>query len=138
MAQKGKDVLIKISDGSSGYNAVAGIRSGRISLNNGMIDVTNADSTNRWRELLDGVSVKSMSVSGSGVLSTTGSSADDLRAVAVGGNLESFELVVPGLGTFDGDFLVTSLEYAGEHDGEATYELSLESSGEISWTAEGA
>jgi TP901-1 family phage major tail protein len=44
-------------------------------------------------------------------------------------------VVVPDFGLIEGRFQVTSLEYAGTHNGEATYELSLASAGELAFTA---
>jgi TP901-1 family phage major tail protein len=52
-AQKGKDLLIKIADGAS-YTTVAGLRTRRLAFNAETVDVTHAESANRWRELLDG------------------------------------------------------------------------------------
>jgi TP901-1 family phage major tail protein len=46
-----------------------------------------------------------------------------------------FQVVVPDFGLIEGRFQVTSLEYAGTHNGEATYELSLASAGELAFTA---
>ena len=34
-------------------------------------------------------------------------------------------MVIPDFGIIEGAFQVTSIEYAGSHNGEATYELSL-------------
>ena len=53
-AQKGKDLLIKIYDGSS-YTTVAGLRTRSLTFNAESIDTTNAESTGQWRELLDGL-----------------------------------------------------------------------------------
>ena len=53
-AQKGKDLLVKISDGAGGFTTVAGLRTRRLGFNAETVDVTNAESSNRWRELLDG------------------------------------------------------------------------------------
>ena len=44
-------------------------------------------------------------------------------------------MVIPDFGTVEGPFQVTAIEYAGSHDGEATYELSLASAGLLSFTA---
>jgi TP901-1 family phage major tail protein len=35
----------------------------------------------------------------------------------------------------EGAFQITSIEYAGTHDGEATYEISLASAGAMTFTA---
>ena len=44
-------------------------------------------------------------------------------------------MIVPDFGTFEGAFMIASLEYAGEYNGEATYSVTLESTGYISFTA---
>ena len=43
--------------------------------------------------------------------------------------------VIPDLGTYAGSFQITSLEYAGEFNGEATYSITAESSGAITFSA---
>jgi len=42
---------------------------------------------------------------------------------------------VPDFGTVEGPFQVSTLEYAGQHDGEMTFDLALESAGQLSFTA---
>ena len=49
-AQKGKDLLLKI-DRRRGYVTVAGLRSRRIAFNAELVDITHAESADRWREL---------------------------------------------------------------------------------------
>ena len=48
-------------------------------------------------------------------------------------------VVVPGtegdFGVLEGPFLVAALEYAGEHEGEATFAISLASAGEVAFGA---
>lgn len=44
-------------------------------------------------------------------------------------------LIVPDFGVLEGPFLVATLEYAGEHEGEATFALSLASAGAIEFSA---
>lgn len=44
-------------------------------------------------------------------------------------------MIIPNFGVVEGPFQITSIEYAGQHDGEATYELSLASAGSVSFTA---
>ena len=56
-AQKGKDLLLKMNDGT-GYVTVAGLRSRKIAFNAETVDVTHAESVDRWRELLEGAGVK--------------------------------------------------------------------------------
>ncbi|MFW5881582.1 MAG: phage tail tube protein, partial [Roseicyclus sp.] len=47
----------------------------------------------------------------------------------------TFQVIIPDFGTVEGPFQITSIEYAGAHDGEATYELAMASAGALSFTA---
>ena len=38
-------------------------------------------------------------------------------------------------GIYAGQFMIASLEYAGEYNGEVTYSITLESSGDITFTS---
>ena len=65
-AQKGKDLLLKLDFDQNGtFETVAGMRSRRIALNAESVDITNADSAGRWRELLEGAGVRRAGISGS-------------------------------------------------------------------------
>jgi TP901-1 family phage major tail protein len=134
-AQKGKDLLLKIdSDGAGTFVAVAGLRSRRIAFNAESVDISNADSAGRWRELLAGAGVKRASISGAGIFKDAATDAT-VRQVFFDGTIRNWQVIVPDFGTLAGAFQVTSLEYSGEHNGEVAYELALESAGEVSFTA---
>ncbi len=132
-AQKGKDLLVKIADGA-GFTAVAGMRSRRLAFNAETVDITHADSADRWRELLDGAGVKRASVAGRGLFKDAAS--DELmRQTFFDGAIKSYQIVIPDFGTVEGAFQITSLEFAGDHNGEVTYELAFESAGALTFTA---
>ena len=134
-AQKGKDLLLKVDEtGAGSFVTVAGIRSNQISFNAETVDVTTADSSGHWRQLLAGAGVKSCAVSGSGIF-TDVSSDSTLRSVFFNDETPDFQLVVPDFGTVEGPFQVTALEYAGTYDGEATFDIALASAGALSFTA---
>ena len=134
-AQKGKDLLLKIdATGSGGFTTVAGLRSRQIAFNAESVDVTDAESAGRWRELLDGAGVKRASVAGSGIFKDA-STDETVRQVFFDGLIRDWQVVVPDFGTLEGPFQITALEYAGEHNGELTYEMALESGGAIAFTA---
>jgi len=133
-AQAGKDILLKIGDGASGFVTVAGLRARTISLNAKTIDATDSDSAGRWRELLAGAGVRSVAVSGSGVFRDAESDAQ-VRASFFDQSARPWRLIVPDFGQLEGPFLVAALEYAGEHDGEAAFALSLASAGAVTFTA---
>lgn len=132
-AQKGKDLLIKIADGAS-YTTVAGLRTRRLSFNAETVDVTHAESVNRWRELLDGAGVKRASISGRGLFKDAATDAL-MRQTFFDGAVKNYQIVIPDFGTVQGAFQITNLEFAGEHNGEVTYDVSLESAGEQTFAA---
>ncbi len=130
-AQKGKDLLLKLDEAGTGaFVTVAGLRAGRISFNAETVDVTTSESAGQWRELLAGSGVKSAALSGSGVFKDETSDAA-LRRIFFNDDQPAFEVVIPDFGTVSGPFQITSLEYAGNHDGEATFEVSLVSAGAL-------
>ena len=132
--QSGKDLLVKIDlDTSGNFETVAGLRATRVNFNAESVDVTSLESSGGWRELLGGAGVKSANISGSGVF------RDELvdervRQVVFDGETPDFQVVIPDFGVVEGPFQIASLEYAGTHDGEATYEMALSSAGELTFT----
>ena len=133
-AQKGKDLLLKIDDGTGAFASVAGLRTQRLSLNADAVDVTNAESTGRWRELLAGAGVRRASIAGTGIFKDAASDAL-IRQVFFDGLIRNWQIVVPAFGTIAGPFQISSLDYRGEHAGEVTFEMSLESAGALTFTA---
>ncbi len=134
-AQKGRDLLLKLdAAGTGSFATVAGLRSNQISFNAGAVDATNQDSSGQWRELLAGAGIKSASIRGSGIFKDATSDAA-IRTIFFGGTIRSWQVVVPDFGTLTGPFQIASLEFAGRHDAEVTFDLALESAGEISFAA---
>ena len=62
-AQSGKDMLLKLDQtGSGSFVTVAGLRTRSLAFNAAAIDVTDAESAGRWRELLAGGGIKRAAV----------------------------------------------------------------------------
>ena len=133
-AQKGKDLLVKIDDGAGGFTTIAGLRARPLAFNAETVDVTNAESAGRWRELLAGAGVRRAAISGAGVFKDEASDAR-LRQIFFDGDIRSYQVLVPDFGRIEGPFQVTSLEYRGDHAGEVTFDMSFESAGALSFTA---
>jgi len=132
--QAGKDLLVKVDMTTDGnFETIAGLRATRVSFNAETVDVTTLDSAGGWRELLVGAGVRSAAISGSGVFrdATTDERA---RQLFFDGLTPDFQIIIPDFGIVEGAFQVSSLEYAGTLNGEATYELSLLSAGELIFT----
>ena len=130
-AEKGSAFLLKVGDGAEPpvYATVAGLRTTQLSVNGEAVNVTTKDSGG-WRELLSGAGTRSVSVAGSGIF--IGSAAEArVKTSALAGLLDDYELSFESGDRMRGRFLVTRLDYAGDHGGERTYAVALESSGVV-------
>ncbi len=134
-AQSGKDMLLKLDQtGSGSFATVAGLRSRSLAFNAAAIDVTDAESAGRWRELLAGGGIKRAAVAGSGIFKDQASDAT-IRALFFAGTIRDWQLILPDFGTVEGPFQIVALEFSADHAGEVTFELALESAGELAFTA---
>lgn len=130
-AEKGSAFLLKVGNGAQPpvFATVAGMRTTQMSVNGEAVTITSKDSGG-WRELLSGAGVRSVSVAGSGIF--TGSVAETrVKANALTGIIDDYELSFESGERMQGRFLVTRLDYAGDYNGERNYTLSLESSGPV-------
>jgi TP901-1 family phage major tail protein len=131
--QRGKDLLLKVDlTGDGQFETIAGLRATRISFNAEQVDVTSLESAGGWRELLAGAGVKSASISGSGVFRDENTD-ERARQIFFDGQMPEFQVIIPDFGIVEGAFQITSIEYAGSLEGEATYEMSLSSAGALSF-----
>lgn len=134
-AQKGRDFAILKGDGADpeNFTAMGGLRSQSISINNEPVDVTTKDS-NGWRDLLPGAGIRTISIGGTAVFIS-----DAIQNAAVSDALSdthsNYQLVDPGAGTFEGAFMVATIEKSGEHNGESQFSMTFESSGPVTFTA---
>ena len=130
-AQKGSAFLLKISNGAAPvvYRTVAGLRTTQMSIAGDAVVITSKDSVG-WRELLSGAGVRSVSVSAAGIF--LGSAAEaQVRANAMAGTIDDYELSFEDGEKLHGRFLVQKLDYSGDFNGERNYTLQLESSGVV-------
>ncbi len=131
--EAGIDFLLKV-EVSTTPTTIGGLRSKSMTINAEAIDITNHGSQ-EWRQILDGKGVRSMSTSGSGVFTDSAAEAE-VRTLMLANTLMEMSLVDADTGDmFSGSFKCTSLEYAGEHNGERTYSMSFESAGVVTFTA---
>jgi TP901-1 family phage major tail protein len=88
----------------------------------------------RWRELLGGAGVQRAALSGGGLFKDQASDALT-RSVFFASEIRDWQVAIPDFGTVTGPFQITALEYAGRHDGEMTFEIAMESAGQLSFAA---
>ena len=133
-AQKGKDLLVKLDDGTGSFVTVAGLRTRRLALNADTVDATDAESVGRWRELLAGAGVRRASLAGNGVFKDQASDAL-VRQVFFDGAIRNWQIVIPAFGTISGLFQISSLDWRGEHASEITFDIGLDSAGPLTFTS---
>ena len=131
-AQKGKDILLKIDNGSGSFQTIAGLRTKRLALNSDSVDITHSESVGRWRELLAGAGVRKASIAGTGIFKDADSDAL-MRQLFFDGNIRDWQILLPAFGVIQAPFQITSLDYRGEHTGEITFDLALDSAGALNF-----
>ncbi|MGH1579078.1 phage tail tube protein [Planktotalea sp.] len=142
MAKQNPDLmLLKMGDGADpvGYSTLCGLNSRNLSLDGENVDVTTIPCDGAggkvWREFAAGVA--QVSFSGNGYFAEKAQSVRLVEAKMTGTSIDDFQVIVPGLGTFEGKFAIGTLSIAGEVSGGAvTQSLELASTGEITFTAE--
>ena len=107
-----------------------GLRARTLAFNAATVDVTDTKSVGRWRELLDGAGVKTARITGSGIFKDA-STDETVRQYFFNGTVRTWQVIVPELGTVEGPFQIASLEYAGQHDGEVSFDMGLDSAGAL-------
>jgi len=111
---------------------VAGARADSITINNEAIDVTDKEADG-WRTLLNEASLRSVDMSVEGLLDGTVLLAASLGVTSA--LLGAYEIDINELGTVSGQFHFSNLEIGSPHDDAATFTASIQSAGEITFTA---
>lgn len=130
-AQKGASFIL-----AKGATAIGGFRTRSLAINSEIVDVTTADDTSRYRQLLAATGIKSLTFTGSGIIKDT-AAQQALATDVLAQTADTYTVTVPGFGTFSGLFQISSLTMAGEYNGEATFDITIESAGDNTFTAEG-
>lgn len=132
----GRLILVKQGDGGGTevFTTIAALRDTTISEKEQTVDTTSKDDGG-VRQLLEARIMYSVSVSGTGVF-TDSATLGSLRTAMRAGTHSNFKLEIVDSASTGGEILtgafrITSLEFAGTHDGEANYSLTLESDGTV-------
>lgn len=127
-AQNGRDMLVKLKSSDGVYETVVGLRAKALRFNAKIVDVTDSDSAQGWKELLPQSGIKSAEISGNGLFKT-GANASQIRQAFFDQNLLDLRFILPGFGQIEGPFLIRSLSYSGQYQGEASFEIAFMSAG---------
>ena len=58
-----------------------------------------------------------------------------VRQYVFAGTIRDWQVIIPDFGTVEGPFQIASFELTGRHDGEVSFDLSLDSAGELTFAA---
>lgn len=118
---------------SSGGTAVTGMRTKTITISNEAIDITS-DDDDGWRTLLGSdPALRSIDIAVEGV--TKDAQLIELATTGGDGLISGYSLEFEGLGTFTGNFYIGSLELGAPYNEAVTFSCTIQSSGEMTWTA---
>ncbi len=112
-----------------GGSAIPGVREKGITINGEAIDISS-DDDDGWRKLLDVPGERSVDISISGVLIS-----DAVKAALFNGSrTQAVVLTYPSGAVITGDFYLGTLSETEPYKGEATFDATLQSTGEVTFT----
>lgn len=131
---KGKNFMLQVGDGvtpTEGFSTIAGLTDTDITFNNGTIDVTTKDS-NGWREIIG--EIKSVTITASGI-NQDDANFKTARTKGYAGEKWNYRVFDVDTGDyFTGSYLATSIGESGGHTTAKGYSITLESSGQVTFT----
>lgn len=135
-AQAGRGFLVQM-DISGTDTTIAGSTSGSIAIGNEIVDITSKDN-NAFRTLLPGAGAKAATVQLQG-FNLDDSTIGAVRTAHLAGTAKDFTIVVPGTsggsaGSYSFTGVISNMEESGEEGGALSYNVTIESSGEITFT----
>jgi predicted secreted protein len=113
------------------YAIIGGLRSNGMNLTMEAIDVSDKGSAG-WSDVLAGM--RSMEVSGSGIMVEGDTVQIAVRAAALARTKEWFKMINEFGDEFEGQFFITAWNESGEHNGEHAYDFTLMNSGAVTLT----
>lgn len=131
-AQKGRSFLLKQGTAAGG-TTLAGMRTTGLTINNEQVDITNKDSAG-WRTLLEAAGTQSMDISVEGVF-TNAAVEHTVRGYALANSINAFALVFGDADYIEGTWAISNYQRSGAFNGEETYSMTLQSSGQPVYTS---
>ena len=132
--QGGHEILLKAQfPGNTIFTTIGGIQTRTIRFPDTAVRVTNQESEGNWREMAPAIGEDSMDFEGDGVFVSNAASVQILQIRRSKVNL-TYQVVVPGLGTFEGPFSIGALEYTGNQSTEFRFRASFMSAGPVGFT----
>jgi TP901-1 family phage major tail protein len=131
---KDLNVLLKVTHRSPDFSTVAGMKLRALALNAARIDLGDGASATRWLALLRESGLRRAGLSGEGIFKNQAADAT-IREMFFAGTIADWQVIVPDFGTIEGPFQIVALEFSADHAGEVTFDMSIESAGELAFLA---
>lgn len=123
---------VRTTASPAAYTAIAGLRTRSFKINNNPVDVTTADSTGRWREMLGDTGQVELEIDAAGLYQKD-APGHLLPSLVASGSSTIFQLVSasssPGI-TIVGSFVVTEYQASASYNEAASFTVKLMSTGQ--------
>lgn len=133
---KGRDFLIKISDGLSpaAFLQLGALRTNSLSINNRPVDVSNKDTVAGFTAWDSATAIKDFQASGEGFFESGSAGIARLRTVALSSDPSVPMEFLDGSGAkFSGTFVVEAFQMEGEVEGPVRYTASFRNKGDVTY-----
>jgi len=137
--QIGRLLLIKISNGAQPevFSALCGVQTRSFNMSANEVDTTIPDCENPedtpQRTVEPGI--KNRTFSGSGKFVKSANTAAFMQHV-INATKFNAQVAVPGLGEFEGEWMVSEFELSGEQEGNMDFSATFVAAGPLEFTAE--
>lgn len=133
-AAKGRGFLLQLGTGTSpeSYTTITGMRTNKLKLNSGTVDITNKSSAG-WQEMLPGAGVRSANIDASGIWDGNVQAAFKtvIDSALAGGTLLNCRMISDIGDYLVGWFSVENFERDGAYNEAETFTMSFKSHGVI-------
>ncbi|MDX3929223.1 MAG: phage tail protein [Shinella sp.] len=131
----GRMLTLARSDGEGGFNLVCVTEARSLEINNEEIDITKPNCTDPGSKLVLALmyGVQSIRFTGAGAFVNT-ATMKVVSADAVNQVIETYQVSVPDVGTFEGDMLI-SMTFSGDKSNELQSDLRCAMQGQVLFEA---
>jgi TP901-1 family phage major tail protein len=134
-AFKGLDFILEVNTGTTGipiWTKICGLTQTGLTINQEGVDITD-NCSEGWREMLEGAGIRNVSISASGNARDTAGQQWILSKILANEFVEA--RIRRGYGDeFSGFWQIPSNGYSAPYNSAETFEVTLESAGEITYT----
>jgi TP901-1 family phage major tail protein len=134
-SQKGRDFLIKISDGNipPNFEVLGAARTNKMTINNNPVDDTAMDSQG-VQSLAGDAGVQTMDINIDGLFKDA-AAEENLRSAAFTGTANEYQLVFPNGDVYQAAFVIRDYTRGGSYDGLESFSATLTRAGAGNFTA---